>query len=79
MQLRRIVTQEQHELFAAGLLLILPDIEDMTSEIIRLAKTGRYDQSPTGLEDHWPSTIGILYDHLRPAIQELWRAVYRAK
>lgn len=81
------VTQEQHDAFANGLALILPDPtphamshgkDNITPGVLAKARAGAYAELGDGREpyafyspDYWA--------HLRPAILELWRACYLAK
>lgn len=79
------VTQEQHDAFANGLALILPPTPhkmgygiDITPGVLANARAGAYADLGDGREpyafyahDYWL--------HLRPAILELWRAIYLAK
>ena len=78
--------QERHDMFAAGLALILPgevphqnrvDGQNLTPEVLHAARLGNYAScGPHG--SGWPFyfTADVYCGHLLPAVIELWRACY---
>ena len=80
------VTQEQHEAFANGLALILPNPTkhamtihgNITPAVLANARAGAYADLGDGREPY-AFYAHEYWLHLRPAILELWRACYLAK
>ena len=79
------VTQEQHDTFAAGLMLILPNPTwhkqqstiNIVDSIVKKAREGHYAQLPGN--EQYAFYSPVYFAHLRPVILELWRAAYLAK
>lgn len=71
------VTQEQHDLFANGLALLLPDTPGGEKSVaIASAREGQYRGSRNTFWGMWFVTGPEYWSAQKQAIEELWRAVY---